>query len=183
MATFRHENVGHVFPAGTSVGAYNRDAFLMNQDYTKAPAGPTAEQTATVGPNGGLTITGLLPGVRYVLYAQVGTEHRYLNVPKLSEETLPVEAVYAAAGDATIIPARPGKRIRVEDYLLSASANTVVRFRSAANNLTGPLFLAANGGISHPREDAAFETRPGEALILNSNAVATVGGHITYTVV
>ena len=75
MANATLQNAASRFPSGTEVGAY--EARHRGASGGGPTSGPIA--TATVGPNGSLTFTGLAPGVSYVAHAVVGGEHRYIS--------------------------------------------------------------------------------------------------------
>jgi hypothetical protein len=71
---------GERFPAGTSVSAYTRADFpAMPVVPSGVPSGPVAVSTATVGTDGTLTFTGLADDTKYVAYAQVSGQDRYVQ--------------------------------------------------------------------------------------------------------
>lgn len=95
-------------------------------------------------------------------------------------QTAPINV--ATAGDATIVPAVAGKRIKVVGYVLVAGGSVSVTWKSNATPLSGPLSLAANGGVSAHAAPPGFvlRTNRGEGLVLNLSGSVQVGGHITY---
>lgn len=88
----------------------------------------------------------------------------------------------ASSGSNALVAAVAGKRIRVLSYTLVAAAAVTVKFQSAANDLTGALPLAANGGVSAAGAAGAplFETNVAEALNVNLGGAIAVAGHVTY---
>jgi hypothetical protein len=95
----------------------------------------------------------------------------------------PKRAIIAAAssGDNTILAAVAGKRFRVTSYVLVAAGAVSAKWRSATNDMSGAMALAANGGVS--ADDAAagvLETNPGEALVINLSGAVATAGHLTY---
>jgi hypothetical protein len=97
----------------------------------------------------------------------------------------------ALLGANQIVAAVPGQRIRVISFRLSASAAVNAKWQSAANDLTGLAYYAANGGevvppIGHTAGTQIpgwFETNLGEALNLNLSAAVAVGGSLVYALV
>ncbi len=91
-------------------------------------------------------------------------------------------------GDNTIVSGVTGKRIRVTGYLLVASGAVNAKWKSAGNDLSGAIPLAAQtvlpasvtpsfpGGASK----GWLETNPGEDLILNLSGATLVAGHLSY---
>lgn len=91
--------------------------------------------------------------------------------------------VAASAGDNQIVANVANQRIIVVSYVLVAVGAVSVKWRSAANDLSGAMPLAANGGLVVPAGDefaALLETNLGEALNLNLSGAVAVGGHISY---
>lgn len=170
-------NVARTFPPGTSVSAYA----APNKSLRDTVLG-TVVDTASVASDGSLTFTAVNPGTKYIAFASVSGSNKYVRFR--TEEQARVTIAATTSGDATVVAAVPGKRIRVVGYALVAGAAVTVKWKSGANDITGSMALAANGGVSHPGDGAEpLETRPGEALILNLSAIATVGGHLTYELV
>lgn len=68
------------FPAGTSVSAYTRSDFPVVPDPPSgAPSGPVAVSTATVAADGSLVFSGLADDTKYVAYASVSSQDRYVR--------------------------------------------------------------------------------------------------------
>lgn len=73
------------------------------------------------------------------------------------------------------------KKIRVLKLSLVAGGAVSVKFQSAANDKTGLLPLAANGGVADSFCPVGlFETNAGEALNINLSGAVAVGGYLTY---
>jgi hypothetical protein len=90
----------------------------------------------------------------------------------------------SSSGDNAIVAAVTGKRIRVLSYLLVANAAVNAKWRSATTDVTGLLYLAANGGAACAFEGlGCFQTAVGEALNLNLSGAVAVGGHCTYLLI
>lgn len=93
----------------------------------------------------------------------------------------PVSA--AGAGANQLVAAVPNNRIVVIGYVIVAAGAVSVKFQSGANDITGLMALAANGGLVVPAGDeyaALFQTNVNEALNLNNSAAVAVGGHLAY---
>jgi hypothetical protein len=90
----------------------------------------------------------------------------------------------SSSGDNAIVSAVAGKRIRVLSYFVIANAAVNAKWRSASTDVTGLLYLAANGGIAASAEGmGCFQTAVGEALNLNLSGAVAVGGHLTYVLI
>lgn len=105
-------------------------------------------------------------------------------------ESVQFAAITASAGGATQIVAPAtlngtSRKIRVVSYVLIANAAVNVKFQShVTGDLTGLLYLAANGGAVAPFSPVGwFETVLGEALDINLSGGIPVGGHLTYTLI
>lgn len=94
---------------------------------------------------------------------------------------------FGASGDNDLIPAVDGQILRLFRLLITFDAAVTVRFKDGAStNLSGPLYIAANGSIVldfPPSKDALpwFTTARGNALVLNLSAAVNVGGTACYT--
>lgn len=87
----------------------------------------------------------------------------------------------AASGDTTLVPAVPGKSLRVTDYTAVAAGTVSVKFKSAATDISGAMPLVANAQLQSVDAAAGvLQTAQGEALVLNLSAAIAVGGHLTY---
>lgn len=102
-----------------------------------------------------------LPGVNALKYAVIDT---------------------ATLGDNTIVAAVTGKRLIVLTYTIVTGGAVALRWKSAANSLSGAMSFAANGGVAPAGtvEAPLLQTNPGEALVLNLGAAIQTSGHITY---
>lgn len=89
-----------------------------------------------------------------------------------------------AAGATQLVAAVAGKTIVVKGLVFTMTAGGTAKLRSgAANDITGDMAIAANGGLVMPpvKDEAYCQTLPGEAL----NIVTTTGlakGCVIYTV-
>lgn len=81
----------------------------------------------------------------------------------------------------------PNRKIRVISYALVASAAFTCTFNSGTGPTakSGPMSLAANGGVSFAGgvTAPAFETGTGEKLTLTLSGSGTVAGHVAYVLV
>jgi hypothetical protein len=98
-----------------------------------------------------------------------------------------------ASGDNIIVVGStyPNRRIRILSFNLITDADVIVKFKSGASgDLTGPMPLAAYGGIattssyiSNIQPIGQFETlASNDNLILNLSGAANIGGNIVYYV-
>lgn len=87
-------------------------------------------------------------------------------------------------GDATIVPAVTGRRIKVCAYVVIAKGTVDLTWKSGTTALSGPLPLAASTGAAPSVQPPAYllATSPGESLILGvAGATPTqVSGHLSY---
>lgn len=89
------------------------------------------------------------------------------------------------SGDNTLIAAKSGCKIRVLNFVVGVASAVSLKFKSAANDLTGAIPLAAplatGWGPSVPAGVIPqFETNSGEALILNLSSGVLVSGWLNY---
>lgn len=106
--------------------------------------------------------------------------HTYRETPTLAVEKFALISA-SALGDNTIVAAVAGKKIKVTQYVMVATAAVAPRWKSgASNNLSGAMSLAANGIISTPGGKVLMETVAGEALVLNLSSAVAVNGHLVY---
>lgn len=90
-------------------------------------------------------------------------------------------APIALAASGAVIAGVAGKRIRVFGVAVVALAATGIKFQSAANDITGILSFAANGGITWTNGASPwFQCNIGEALNINMSVATTLGGVVTY---
>ena len=90
-----------------------------------------------------------------------------------------------ASGDTPVVAAVTGKMIRLLSFFFVSSAAVSITFRDGAGSpkdLTGPMPVAANGGVvSHVAcQGYVGETGRGQALNINLSGVANVGGQVCY---
>lgn len=89
-------------------------------------------------------------------------------------------------GDNTIVAAVAGKAIRVLQYAFVVDAAVGVAFEDGAGGteLSGQMAFAANGGIAPGFCPVGhFQTSSGNALNMETDAEASVRGHIVYVLV
>ncbi len=106
-----------------------------------------------------------------------------VNEASLSGRFPVKQAVLAATGITTaeIVPAVPGKSIRVVSLMFTVSAATNLQFQDGVGTVrSGLMEFADSGGLTLAAEDGIFWTAVGQALDLDIDAAATVGGVLTY---
>jgi hypothetical protein len=88
----------------------------------------------------------------------------------------------ASSGDNTIVALVGGKKIRVLRIVLVVTSAVTAKFKSSGGtDLTGPMALAANGGMGASFCPlGAFETAVGEGLVLNLGSAVQASGNLTY---
>lgn len=95
-------------------------------------------------------------------------------------------------GSYTLVPAVPGRRIRVVNYTIVGDANNnTIQFFSNVTALTGIMHIThGNALVSHAGQLfpagalMLFQTATGEPLKLTTTANGgIVGGHLTYVLV
>ena len=92
--------------------------------------------------------------------------------------------ISTAASGATQLVAAPtnGQAIYVVSYVIVATSAVTVKFQSAANDKTGAMSLAANGGlvvIGRP-DMPLIRCNANEALNINLGGAVQVSGHFSY---
>lgn len=94
------------------------------------------------------------------------------------------------AGNTQVVAAIPGHCIRVVAFVVTASSNENVKFRSDSHDLTGFLYLATHGFCINPGPVQTpagllyqFQTLAGEPLNIYLAGNSDVGGYIVYQVV
>jgi hypothetical protein len=103
----------------------------------------------------------------------------YNGTTALTPKFAPIVA--SASGDTAVVASVVSKKIRVLSYTIVSTDVNNVKFRSAANDKTGLLYLGANGGAAVAFSPVGhFETNAGEALNINLSIAAAVGGHLVY---
>lgn len=103
---------------------------------------------------------------------------------------LPAVISATASGTTTVVAAVPNMKIRVLAYRLFTLAAVEITWKSGSTNITGAMNFPDNGGIAAGCMQMTpagltyeFETRPGEALVINLSLATTVGGHLLYRTV
>lgn len=85
------------------------------------------------------------------------------------------------SGDATIVAAVSGKRIKVIAGFYVVASDLTVKWKSNSTALTGDLPISGHSGMILPLcQVGYFVTAVGEALILNLSSGVAIGGSITY---
>lgn len=84
------------------------------------------------------------------------------------------------AGTTEIVAAVPGHKIRVVSFVLTMSAAGTVKFQSAANDKTGAMPIALNGGLVVA--GVPFMCNSGEALRIVSTGGAAAG-YVNYQLI
>lgn len=87
----------------------------------------------------------------------------------------------SASGQALLVAAVPGKKIRLVSLLLTVAAAVAVDLQSASTSLTGPMPLQA--GFDAERDYGLVETVAGEALNINLGANVQVAGPFVYQLI
>lgn len=106
-------------------------------------------------------------------------------------ERTTLDAYVAAISSATtteIVPAVPGRRIRVFQFMLEnkhASTDTDITFKSATTAISGAFIIKNSGGsiTGNYTGCAWFKTAPGEALNLTTSAAGNIVGQIQYDII
>lgn len=174
MATFILQSSGR-FPVGTSVSAYKRANWPGYQQgsIAGAPVG-SSDATATVASDGSLTLTGLADLTRYVAYASVSSEDRYVGfqtgnpaAPGADQGTpgspVPAEAELVGGSDGTNL------RALLTDAL-GALGVYVVRPGGAALSFA-PVSVASSGDNSLVSAVAAKKIKVVSYVIVADGAV------------
>ena len=108
------------------------------------------------------------------------------SVPSTTQSQLSKVLTASAANATEIVAAVASKSIVVVSYVLVANAAVNVKFQSdgTPTDLTGLLYLAANGGVvAGFNQQGWFRTIAGEALAIHLSAAVAVGGHLNYVLV
>lgn len=117
-------------------------------------------------------------------HAKVATMPELVKMLAKGEET---EVQYApisltASGDAVVVSAVTGKRIYVLGFWCTTGTDTSLQWKSGTTPISGLFSLKAGGGVGVDNGFGLMVANLSENLVLNSSAVATVGGTITYVV-
>ena len=136
-----------------------------------------------------------------------GVSHTNLNgntqsmSVQLSNSSLPTDADYefstdpsfvaisGGTGQTSLVAGVTGRQISVMSYTSIVDAASTFQFWSSGTAespsdrtpLTGPISLAANGGISANDNEVLFRTDVGESLCAN-NSAGNFAGHIAYKI-
>ena len=90
----------------------------------------------------------------------------------------------SASGASEIVSAISTRTIRVVSLHAIAAGPVNVKWQSAANDLTGLAYFAANGGYVLPFNAIGwFQTNASEALNISLSAATGVGGSLAYVVI
>lgn len=93
-------------------------------------------------------------------------------------------AVSGGTGQTTLVAGVNGRQISVMSYTVVVdAASTFQVFSSGTSNtaITGPMALAANGGISANDNEVIYRTQTGESLVVN-NSAGNFAGHVAYKI-
>jgi len=93
-------------------------------------------------------------------------------------------AVSGGVGQTTLVTGVTGKEISIMSYtVIIDAASTFQIFSSGTANtaISGPMAIAANGGVSANDNDIMYRTQAGESLVVN-NSAGNFGGHIAYKI-
>jgi len=89
----------------------------------------------------------------------------------------------SSLGANVFVSAVTGGKIRVLSVAVLAAGASVVKFQSAATDISASFSLSINGGMVLPfNEHGWFETNENEALNLNLSTAVAVGASIQYIV-
>lgn len=93
----------------------------------------------------------------------------------------------SSSGDSVVVSGVPNRRIRVVSYTLISDAAVTVTWKSGSTEISGPMSLAANGGMAPNSAGLSpagfvglFETDFGTDLVIGLSSAVAVGGHISY---
>ncbi len=131
-----------------------------------------------------------------------GVSHTNLNgntqsIPaQLTNSSLPTDGDYefstdpsfvpvsGATGQTTLVAGVEGRQVSVMSYtVIVDEASTFQVFSSGTSNtaISGPMSLAANGGISANDNEVIYRTQTGESLVVN-NSAGNFAGHLAYKI-
>lgn len=100
---------------------------------------------------------------------------------RIPDSEMRTVAFSGSAETIELVAAVASRVIELNSYTLVCDTDTTIQFKSGTNYISGPMDVAANGGIS-TSEGVIMITGSGEALNL-SNSAGNIGGHITYKVI
>ena len=93
-------------------------------------------------------------------------------------------AISGGVGQTTLVAGVEGRQISVMSYTLVVDADSTFQvFSSGTSNtaMTGPMSLAANGGVSANDNEVLYRTQTGESLVAN-NSAGNFAGHLAYKI-
>ncbi len=93
-------------------------------------------------------------------------------------------AISGGVGQTTLVAGVEGRQSSVMSYTaIVDTASTFQVFSSGTSNtaMTGPMSLAANGGISANDNEVIYRTQTGESLVVN-NSAGNFAGHLAYKI-
>jgi PIN domain nuclease of toxin-antitoxin system len=92
----------------------------------------------------------------------------------------------SSATTTEVVPAQPGKKIRVWQFELQnkhATTDMDVTFKSATTAIDAAFTVYAKGNYGRSASDVAyFTTASGEALNITTSAAGTLVGRVGYTI-
>jgi hypothetical protein len=87
----------------------------------------------------------------------------------------------SASGQAALVAAVTGKRIRIISMHFIAAAAVTVKFQSASTDLTGAESYSASGGlVLNENKTGHMQTAVGEAFNINLGGAVNVAGSLSY---
>ena|SRR5581483_4442460 len=90
----------------------------------------------------------------------------------------------SSSGANQIIAGTSGYKIRVLQYVITASGSVNAKWQNGSTDVTGLLYMTADTGASVPYcKEGLFETTDGNALNLNLSGATAVGGHMVVSIV
>ena len=94
-------------------------------------------------------------------------------------------AISGSAGQTVLVNGVDGYQISVMSYTSVVDSNSTFQIFSSGDAgrtpLSGPLYLAANGGVSANDNEIMYRTLPGESLVVE-NLAGNFGGHLAYKI-
>lgn len=86
------------------------------------------------------------------------------------------------SGDQTILPAQASLAYRVWKFFVVAEGQVTLTWKSGTDDLSGPLLFGAGERqiLDTSGKHPWFQTKVGEALILNTDAAVQVSGTVVY---
>lgn len=110
------------------------------------------------------------------------------SLPEEGENQFVVDPTFApieaGAGTTTLVTGVDGLQISVMSYTMIADSATTVQIISSGTtntDISGPMAVAANGGVSANDNEVMFRTQPGDDLVV-TNSAGNLAGHIAYKI-